>query len=361
MPEVGKFLSARGHSVRAITATTGAVDQPPFPLRTLRQSSPLPLRLPWGAAVVAASARSADVIYASGLYARSAVAATVTSASLVLKLVNDPAYERARSRGFYDGSLEAFQGSTKDPRISALKALRHWTVLQASQVIVPSRYLGKIIGGWDARIPEPRVIPNPPPDLESSAPREEVRAKLQLMRPTAVFAGRFVLQKDLGLALRALAQTPGLDLVLIGDGPERPAVEREIVERGLVSRIRTTGALPRRRVLDWLRAADLTLLTSAWENHPHVLVESLAVGTPAVATAVGGVPEIIDHRQNGLLVPAGDARSLAEALRQCIAEPGLLDQLRAGAARTSPASSQAESFEQIEAVLVAAASTDDGV
>ena len=82
-------------------------------------------------------------------------------------------------------------------------------------------------------------------------------------------------------------------------------------------------------MLELLRAADLAVLSSRWENFPHALVEALAVGTPVVATAVGGVPEIVRDGENGVLVPPGDPEALAGGIRRALAER---DRLAAAAA-----------------------------
>jgi glycosyltransferase involved in cell wall biosynthesis len=80
-----------------------------------------------------------------------------------------------------------------------------------------------------------------------------------------------------------------------------------------------------------LRAADSAVLSSRWENFPHVLVEALAVGTPVVATAVGGVPEIVQDGLNGLLVPPEQPPALAAALRRLLGDDELRDRLAAAA------------------------------
>src|SRR5262249_18785106 len=104
---------------------------------------------------------------------------------------------------------------------------------------------------------------------------------------------------------------PEATLVLAGDGEERALVD---------ARARLLGALPREQVPDLLRAGDLAVLSSRWENFPHALVEALAVGTPVVATAVGGGPEIVRDGENGILVPPGDPDALAEGIRRALAE-----------------------------------------
>ena len=124
-PEFGRFLIDRGHQVRAVTTArkAGAVD-PGFPLTVSRSDRRLLIRLPAGAMTVIAAARRADVIYATGMYARSAIASTLHRVPLVLKLVNDPAYDRARSVGVFSGTLEEFQGRQTRSSVRALKRLQ---------------------------------------------------------------------------------------------------------------------------------------------------------------------------------------------------------------------------------------------
>ena len=100
------------------------------------------------------------------------------------------------------------------------------------------------------------------------------------------------------------------------------------------------------------------MLSSAWENFPHVLVEALRVGTPVIATRVGGVPEIVEDGVNGLLVPPGDPAALAEAIRRFFAD----DELRArlacrGARRRSSGSRRTRVFDALEETLLASART----
>ena len=80
--------------------------------------------------------------------------------------------------------------------------------------------------------------------------------------------------------------------------------------------MRFLGSVPRETVLRLFRAADASVLPSAWENFPHTVVEALAVGWPVIATAVGGVPEVVRDGENGLLVPPGDAAALAAAIER---------------------------------------------
>ena len=103
-------------------------------------------------------------------------------------------------------------------------------------------------------------------------------------------------------------------------------------ELGLDGRVRFLGAGTREDVIGLFRGVDAALLTSAWENLPHTLLEALAVGTPVIATAVGGVPEVVHDGENGLLVPAGDVDAIAGAIERVVRDDALRASLAAAAA-----------------------------
>jgi glycosyltransferase involved in cell wall biosynthesis len=99
----------------------------------------------------------------------------------------------------------------------------------------------------------------------------------------------------------------------VGDGPLRGALEAAAADRGLADAVSFVGAQPHERLPDWYRAADLTVLPSRSEGLPNVLRESLACGTPFVASRVGGIPEIAEEGSS-LLVAPGDPEALAGAI-----------------------------------------------
>ncbi len=131
------------------------------------------------------------------------------------------------------------------------------------------------------------VLVNPAP------PPADVAAEA-LPPGTFVFVGRLTEQKALPVLLDALEDVKGASLVIVGDGPEQAALERRAATATSSGRVRFTGPLSRDEVLRYLAGARAAVLPSAWENLPHAAVEALAVGTPVVATAVGGVPEVVD-------------------------------------------------------------------
>jgi glycosyltransferase involved in cell wall biosynthesis len=186
-------------------------------------------------------------------------------------------------------------------------------------------------------------------------PRAGLRRELGLDGPTLAFAGRLGPQKALGVALEAVAEVPSMSLVIAGDGPDRGALEARARDLGVDERTRFLGSVSRDVVLRLFRAADATVLSSSWENLPHTVLEALAVGSPVIATAVGGVPEVVRDGENGLLVPPNDADALAAALRRLLED----DELRRRLADAAPGSvagyTEDAVFSRIEAELVLAA------
>jgi glycosyltransferase involved in cell wall biosynthesis len=285
------------------------------------------------------------------MYTRAAVAAATWGLPLVLKLVNDPAYERARSLGRFSGTLEEFQEFGGDPVVDALKLMRDHTVARAGRVVIPSRYLARIAAGWGIAPERVRVVPNPAPHVAAGVDRAALRRRFGFGRPTFVFAGRVVAQKNVPLAVTAIRHVPEASLVVIGDGPEEAAVASAIALHGLGDQVVRKSALDRAAAIEWVRAADAAVLPSDWENFPHAAVEALAVGTPVVATSVGGVPEIVSSGVNGLLVPPGDERALAEAMGSVAHDPRLVARLRVGARASADRYRPELAFEAIERAL----------
>jgi glycosyltransferase involved in cell wall biosynthesis len=199
------------------------------------------------------------------------------------------------------------------------------------------------------------VLPNPAPAVPQLPSRETLRAELELDGSVLAFAGRLGPQKALDVALEALVAVPDVTLAIAGDGPDRDALERRARELGLDGRVRFLGNVSRDGVLRLFRAADASLLSSSWENFPHTVVEALAVGSPVIATAVGGVPEVVRDGENGLLVPPGDAEALAAAIGRFFGDGALRDRLAEAAVGSVAEYTEDAVFSRIEEELVRAA------
>jgi glycosyltransferase involved in cell wall biosynthesis len=345
-PELARFLAARGHEVTALTMADVPPTEHPCRVVTIDRGRPFVVRYPSLALRAAAIGRSADVMYASATYAAASSAAFAARRPLVVKLVSDPAFERARRYGLFTGSLEDFQ-QAGGIGIAALKQSRTLALRRARTIVVPSAYLADLARRWPLHGVPIHVIPNP-------APAEVPYAAADVDRAVFVFAGRLTAQKSLDLALEAVAAVPEARLVVIGDGPERTRLERFAHDLRLDGRVEFTGRRPRREVLEALSSAAAALVPSAWENLPHAAVEALAVGTPVVAAAVGGVPEVVRDGENGLLVLPGSTEALAAAIASLVANADLRDRLAARARGSVGHLDAARIYGQIEQLLLEA-------
>ncbi|MDQ3671717.1 MAG: glycosyltransferase family 4 protein [Actinomycetota bacterium] len=350
-PELAEFLLGRGHSVEVVTTADAPPAEQSYEIRWVDRAAPAGVRHARVAAWIRERATHADVVYATSMLGRAVLGSSLARRPVVVKLVADEAYERARRWGLFDGDLDAFQHFDGGLRIAALRQARDRALRRVAQLVCPSGYLAELAVGWGVPRERVTVLPNAAPELPLLPDRDEARSQLAVEGPLLAFAGRITRQKALEVGLEALARVDGVSLAIAGDGPDLPDVRRAVAELGLDERVRFLGPLARARVLTVFRAADASLLASSWENFPHTVVEALAVGTPVVATAVGGVPELVRDGENGLLVPAGDRDALAAAIQRLVAEPGLRERLAAGAAPSVEHLRPERLYPRLEAIL----------
>jgi glycosyltransferase involved in cell wall biosynthesis len=329
-PEVASFLVGRGHQVEVVTTAAAAPAPVPYPLRFVSRRLPPGIRHAAVVGLVALRARRADVVYATSMVGRTAVATFLARRPLVVKFASDPAFERAVRRGLYHGPLDSFQHASLPPGGRLLRRVRTLTAGRAAHMVCPSEYLRQIVLTWGIAPDRVSVLPNTLPCYDDLPPRETLRAGLGLDGKTLAFAGRLTRQKALDDTLAAVAELDGVRLLVAGTGEERARLETRAGPQ-----VQFLGPLGRRQVTELFAAADAAVLSSSWETgRPFSVVEALAVGTPVIATAVGGVPEVVTDGVNGLLVEPGDPAALADALRRFFAD----DDLRRRLAAAAPAS-----------------------
>lgn len=138
-----------------------------------------------------------------------------------------------------------------------------------------------------------------------------------------LYVGNLVPGKGVDIILQAVASlsSENWQLDIIGDGPERKALEAFCQDQSLGSQVFFHGAAPPEDIPRLMAASDVFVFASFAEGRPNVVLEAMAVGLPVIASAIPAVSELIEHEQQGLLFPPGDVKALAENLTLLIDAP----------------------------------------
>lgn len=229
--------------------------------------------------------------------------------------------------------------TTPDAKMRLYNQLDRWSLPSAARVVTVCGPFAERLARSGVRRERISVLHNSV--APATAPREEVTralgVKLGLGEGERVIlsVGRLSQEKghaDLVAALdhlRGLAPDLNFRLVLVGDGPERTRLETEARTRNLSERVVFAGH--HADVRPFYALADVLVLPSYSEGSPNVLLEAMAAGLPVVATAVGGVPEIVAHEESALLVAPRDEHALASAVARVLSDASLARGLAAKA------------------------------
>lgn len=151
-----------------------------------------------------------------------------------------------------------------------------------------------------------------------AAQRQALREKLGLTRETLLSVGHLVERKGHDLVIRALTDLPGMELLIAGDGEEEARLKRLAADIGVAERVRFLGAVSHERLREYYGAVDVLVLASSREGWANVLLESMACGTPVVATRVWGTPEVVATPDAGVLTERRDPAAIAEAVNRLL-------------------------------------------
>jgi glycosyltransferase involved in cell wall biosynthesis len=158
-------------------------------------------------------------------------------------------------------------------------------------------------------------------ELFRETARAATRARLGLTGPTLLSVGGLIARKRHHLTIAALASLPGCTLLIAGEGPEHASLQALAAERGVANRVRLLGPVPHHDLPAYYSAADAMVLASSREGWANVLLESMACGTPVVASNIPGNPEVVQTRAAGLIVGDNTADGIAAAVRDLLAAP----------------------------------------
>lgn len=232
-------------------------------------------------------ARGADIVYAQDPVSvgfPAWLAALLSGKKFMVRLGGDYAWEQARQRFGVKDELDEFQVKHYGFRTELLRSLQRFVVRRARAVVVPSEYMKRIVGAWTDPAKVHRIYSSIhlPPPVQLPQDRPEGFLVLSIARP--------VPWKGLDGLARAVARESSWTLKIVND-------------------------LPYPQAMGWLKTADVFVLNSTYEGLSHLLVEAMSLGTPVIATRVGGNPELIVDGETGLLIPPKDDDALYAAIK----------------------------------------------
>lgn len=198
-------------------------------------------------------------------------------------------------------------------------------LMSAAAVTTPSNYLGEAMAPYGGQL---RTLPN---GLSLASYRFRAREPL---RPRLLWLRAFhrTYNPALGPAVlaRLVADVPDVTLTMVGpdDGDGSRAEALRVAETaGVLPRLQLPGVVPRTDVPAWMDRGDIFLNTANVDNTPVSVLEAMAAGLCIVSTAVGGIPYLLEHERDALLVPPNDADAMANAVRRLLADPVLAARL----------------------------------
>lgn len=360
VPSLGRYLVERGHDVKVVAfCSDPSPGGYPFPVVAIARGS-LPVRYLRAFLAVWREARESDVVYVQEhLALLHVLAARLRGKPVVIRIMVDGAWEIAHRKGWCgDDDIVTFQRKRYGWKVALVRALQRRWWRWCAHIIACSEFLRQILirhhdvpPGKVQRIFNAYHGPDP---ATVDATRQEARRELglDLQRRLVLTICRLMVWKGVDGILRALTALPeDVDLAVAGDGDMEATWKALATDLGLERRVRFLGNVPHERIPLWIRAADVFCLNSRYEGLSHTLLEVQALGTPVVATAVCGNPEVVEHEVSGLLVPPRDDAALAAALRRLLDDPALARRYAAEGLRRAARFDRETTFGEVETAL----------
>jgi teichuronic acid biosynthesis glycosyltransferase TuaC len=205
------------------------------------------------------------------------------------------------------------------PKFRLPRKMIQWAAMHSAAVITVCNALKD--GLMSLGVPPERVhVLRNGVDLELFQPldRAATRAKLRISETTLLSVAHLIPLKGHDLVIKSLPLLPGIRLLIAGEGPEEQRLKRLAAQTQVAERVQFLGTLTQEQLKVYYGSADALVLASSREGWPNVLLESMACGTPVIATKVGGIPEIVTAPEAGVLMAERNTEALAQAVKRLL-------------------------------------------
>ena len=206
------------------------------------------------------------------------------------------------------------------PQYALPRRMIRWGIVNADRLIAVSEALKRALVDLGA-VPDRVEVLRNGVDLSMFGPtdRRVARQSLALTRPTLISVGHLIEGKGHDRVIEAMRQLPDFDLVIVGEGPEREAFGHLARRIGVADQVRFLGSRPHATLPEVYSAADALVLASRREGWANVLLETMACGTPVVASNIPGNPEIVKTPASGVLMEQNTPEGIVRAVRTLFA------------------------------------------
>jgi glycosyltransferase involved in cell wall biosynthesis len=279
--------------------------------------------------------RGKDLIFVNGRLLPEVMAVrTALGLPVVAKVVGDAAWEKAIRTRRINHDFNAFQHTRYNPVIEGWRFLHNLCVRKAERIITPSNYLKQTILSWGACENRISVIPNAVSPFPFFSKDHDILSCAKPKKPFKIlYAGRLAFHKRVDQIIQALAQLPDTTLTILGDGEPKEGALKALAERlGVASRVHFHKPCSHNKMVQFFNSHHCLVLNSTYEGFPHVVLEAQLAGTPVLATATGGVKELVCHKETGFLIDIHEGvEGLIRAIRELTASKDLRRRLAANA------------------------------
>jgi glycosyltransferase involved in cell wall biosynthesis len=334
---LARELHRRGVGVEVVTYGSPQEEDPSFPVHRVPRHRTVARRYWSFYRALGERMDRADVIYAQdplSVGLPSVLAGATAGCPVVAKVVGDLAWEIAVDLGRTASSFQEFQNERQALSVELFRFAESAVVRRAATIIVPSRYLGDVVGKWGVAEERISVVHNSLPERAIEKSREEARRELGLEGdPSLLAAGRLVPWKRFDLPIRflpdVLRMNPSARLTIVGSGPIEADLRELSRELGLEGAVTFRGSIGHEAMMLHLKACDLFLLPSTYEGFSHLLLEAMRTGTAILATDAGGNAEVVGVREGagGRLVSADSSEDFRTALVELARDRELRERL----------------------------------
>jgi len=267
-------------------------------------------------------AKDADIIFCQGPIASGLPALIVkwlAGKKVIMKIVGDVSWERARNSYGIKETIDEFQGKKYGWKINLSNKLKSFIVKRVDKIITPSQYLKKIVSGWGAIPDKIQVIYNSFDVKLLNVTKEECKKQIGIDGKIIMSIGRLASWKGFDALIELMPEflkiNSNFKLMIVGEGPEEENLRLKIKNLKLNGNVVMTGNIDHQEIGKYYQAADYWVLNTGYEGLSHALLEALAYQLPVAVSKIGGNPEVIEDKVNGLLFEYNNREQIIKALQ----------------------------------------------